>query len=384
MRAVRRACAGRTASSGPGDLAAARPACAVDARQQAGVTHRSSNRSGMTRVPPRQQLHGERTIGYPARRHARNSGLSRRMRLGAHRPRPRGLHAAAGGSGGRAARRPAAAPRGRRRHAARAACRHHRRAARPHSGLAGRRGAPAGHRHRAGAAVRGGPRGPGGRPALRDRGRALPGALDAAQASLQRAEATVGSAQSRFERQQELVRGAIASRQAAEDAAAALAQAQADREAARANVEAARINLANATIRSPIDGRADRSTLTPGALVSANQAAALTTVRTLDPMNVDLTGSTAALLNWRRAVSEGRLTPNGERSKVRLKLENGFPIRTRARSPSRRRTSARTPAPSRSGCSFPIRTGCCGRACMSGPPSRRASRRTASSCRSAR
>ncbi len=150
-------------------------------------------------------------------------------------------------------------------------------------------------------------------------------ALDAAQASLQRAEATVGSAQSRFERQQELVRGAIASRQAAEDAAAALAQAQADREAARANVEAARINLANATIRSPIDGRADRSTLTPGALVSANQAAALTTVRTLDPMNVDLTGSTAALLNWRRAVSEGRLTPNGERSKVRLKLENGFP-----------------------------------------------------------
>jgi len=150
-------------------------------------------------------------------------------------------------------------------------------------------------------------------------------ALEAAEANRQRAEATVSSAQSRFERQQELIRSNVASRQTLEDAAAVLAQARADVEAAKANAEAARINLSNATIRAPIDGRADRSTLTPGALVSASQAAALTTIRTLDPMNVDLIGSSTALLSWRQAIAEGRLKANGGRSKVRLRLENGAP-----------------------------------------------------------
>jgi membrane fusion protein (multidrug efflux system) len=148
-------------------------------------------------------------------------------------------------------------------------------------------------------------------------------AAEAAEASRQRAEAAVTSAQSRFDRQQELIRSNVSSRQTLEDAAATLAQAKADLEAAKANLEAARINLANATIRAPIDGRADRSTLTPGALVSANQVASLTTIRTLDPMNVDLTGSSAALLDWRQAVSEGRLKTDGSETKVRLKLENG-------------------------------------------------------------
>jgi membrane fusion protein, multidrug efflux system len=148
-------------------------------------------------------------------------------------------------------------------------------------------------------------------------------ALDAASAAQSRSEATVISMQSRYERQQDLIRSSVASRQTLEDAIAALAQSKADLEATKANVEAARINLANTTIAAPIEGRTDRSVLTQGALVAANQAAALTTVRTLDPMNVDLSGSSTGLLNWRQAIREGRLKPSSARTQVRLRLENG-------------------------------------------------------------
>jgi len=49
----------------------------------------------------------------------------------------------------------------------------------------------------------------------------------------------------------------------------------------------------------------------------------LTTIRTLDPINVDVTESSTNLLNWRQAVSEGRIKLNGPDVSVKLKLENG-------------------------------------------------------------
>ena len=70
----------------------------------------------------------------------------------------------------------------------------------------------------------------------------------------------------------------------------------------QATVETARINLDYTKITAPIGGRIDKSTLTPGALVTASQTTALTTIRTIDPINVDVTESSTNLLNWRRAV----------------------------------------------------------------------------------
>lgn len=148
-------------------------------------------------------------------------------------------------------------------------------------------------------------------------------AYDSAVADQQKAEAAVPSAQAKVERYQELVNRSAVSKQDLDDANASLAQAHADVASAKAAVETARINLDYTTIRAPISGRVDKSALTPGALVTANQETALTTIRTLDPINVDVTQSSTNLLNLRQAIDAGRIKISGDNVSVRLKLENG-------------------------------------------------------------
>ncbi len=148
-------------------------------------------------------------------------------------------------------------------------------------------------------------------------------AYDSAAAALQRAEATVPSAQSMVTRYQGLIKQNAVSKQDLDNAIASLAQANADVAAAKAALDTARINLDYTSIKAPIGGRIDRSTLTPGALVTASQDTALTTIRTLDPINVDVTQSSTNLLNLRQAIQDGRIKISGENVSVRLKLETG-------------------------------------------------------------
>lgn len=148
-------------------------------------------------------------------------------------------------------------------------------------------------------------------------------ALDSAIAAQRKAEAAVANAQIRANRYHELLQRNTASQQDADDAAATLAQAQADVASAKASVEAARINLAYTKVTAPIDGRVDKSALTPGALVTANQTTALTTIRKLDPINVDVTQSSTNLLKFREAVDSGRLKITGTNVAVKLRLDTG-------------------------------------------------------------
>ncbi len=148
-------------------------------------------------------------------------------------------------------------------------------------------------------------------------------AYDSAAAALQKAEATVPSAQSMVTRYQGLIKQNAVSKQDLDNAIASLAQANADVAAAKAALDTAQINLNYTSIKAPIGGRIDRSTLTPGALVTASQDTALTTIRTLDPINVDVTQSSTNLLNLRQAIQDGRIKISGENVTVRLKLETG-------------------------------------------------------------
>lgn len=148
-------------------------------------------------------------------------------------------------------------------------------------------------------------------------------AYDSAVASLQKAEASVPSAQAKVERYQGLIKQNAVSKQDLDDAVATLAQAQADVAAAKASVDTAKINLDYTTIKAPIGGRTDKSSLTPGALVTASQTTVLTTVRTLDPVYVDVTQSSTNLLNLRQAIDVGRIKISGPNVSVNLKLENG-------------------------------------------------------------
>lgn len=147
--------------------------------------------------------------------------------------------------------------------------------------------------------------------------------LDSALATLQKAEAAVPSAQAKVDRYQNLTKQNAVSKQDLDDALATLAQAKADVASGKASVETARINLDYTKITAPIGGRIDKSSLTPGALVTASQTTILTTIRTIDPINVDVTESSTNLLNWRNAVNEGRLKFAGPDVSVKLKLENG-------------------------------------------------------------
>src|SRR5690606_14279415 len=92
-----------------------------------------------------------------------------------------------------------------------------------------------------------------------------------------------------------------------ENAMAALKVAEADVAAAEAALQSARVTLRFERITAPISGRIGKSTVTQGALVTANQAAPLATVQQLDPIYVDLTQSSAELLELRKALADGRL-----------------------------------------------------------------------------
>ena len=146
---------------------------------------------------------------------------------------------------------------------------------------------------------------------------------DSARAALARAQATLKSARLTARRYGELVKIEAVSTQANDDAQASLAQAEADVASARAAVTSAKVNLDYTRISSPIAGRIGRSSVTRGALVTANQSEALATVQQLDPIYVDLTQSSTSLLNLREQIATGKVKAANGQVPVTLMFENG-------------------------------------------------------------
>jgi membrane fusion protein (multidrug efflux system) len=150
--------------------------------------------------------------------------------------------------------------------------------------------------------------------------------FEQAKAALAVAEANLPPARSRAERLKELVAIRAVGQQDYDEAAAALLRAEAGVASARAAVESARINLAYTPLKAPISGRTGKSSVTPGALVTAYQPAALVTIQQLHPIYVDVTQSSADLLRLRRNLESGQMTRSGPvESTVKLLLEDGTP-----------------------------------------------------------
>jgi len=149
-------------------------------------------------------------------------------------------------------------------------------------------------------------------------------ARDSAEAALVRARATRERAEKKADRYGDLLKNKAGSQEQFDDAQAALKESAADVQVAAADLTKARIELEYTRITSPIDGQIGRSTVTQGALVTANQAQALATVQQLDPIYVDLTQSAAQQLRLRRALEDGRLRrTEGGQPKAILTLEDG-------------------------------------------------------------
>ena len=104
-----------------------------------------------------------------------------------------------------------------------------------------------------------------------------------------------------------LVKSQAVSRQTYDDAVSAEAQGKAAVASARAELEQARIDLAYTTVTAPISGQISSSDYSEGSLVTANQAAKLTTITQLDPIYVDVTQAGGRLLKIKQAVKNGRI-----------------------------------------------------------------------------
>ncbi|ANN67417.1 efflux RND transporter periplasmic adaptor subunit [Bordetella bronchialis] len=149
--------------------------------------------------------------------------------------------------------------------------------------------------------------------------------LDSQRAALARAEAQVKSASLLAERYKPLTETRAISRQTYDDAVAARDQAKADVLAAKAAVDTARINLVYTKVLSPIDGIIGRSTVTEGALVTANQTAALASIQQIDPIYVDVVQSSVQLLRLQDQLAKGEIkrAAGEQAAQVTLTLEDG-------------------------------------------------------------
>ena len=149
-------------------------------------------------------------------------------------------------------------------------------------------------------------------------------AYDSAQAQVTSADANALSVRLKYERYQKLSVAGDVSQQDRDDITASLRQAEAQQSVARAALETARINLGYTRIVAPISGRIATSAFTEGALVTANQDAALTTVQQYAPMYVDLTQPATEVLRLRQQLAAGALArPGAAGATVGLRLEDG-------------------------------------------------------------
>ena len=145
---------------------------------------------------------------------------------------------------------------------------------------------------------------------------------DSAQAAVARAQASLVTARLNAGRSAELVKTNMISRADNDNAQATLRQAQADLRAAEAGLQGANVPLNFTRVTAPISGRIGRSSVTRGALVTASQATPLATIQDLDPMYVQISQSSAELLQLRREIAAGSLQGT-DTVPVEIVLEDG-------------------------------------------------------------
>ena len=144
--------------------------------------------------------------------------------------------------------------------------------------------------------------------------------VNEAKADLVSAKASVESTRLIDERYQNLLKIEGISQQDADNAHADYLVAQATLAKAQAALDSANVNLAFTRITAPISGRTGISNVTEGALLTQGQDTALTTIRKLDPIYIDMTETSEGVLE-RRAMMQREGVTSGS-SDVIAMLEN--------------------------------------------------------------
>ena len=144
-------------------------------------------------------------------------------------------------------------------------------------------------------------------------------AVDVQKAAIAQAQAQLDNDKVELWRKQQLVEKSAGTQQAVDTAEATQRSRAAQVQAAQAQLEIAQINLEYTEIRSPIDGRIGRSSVTVGNVLGPNSGV-LTTVVSQDPMYVLFPVPTRRAIELRQEYAE-----NGgfDAVKVRLRLPDG-------------------------------------------------------------
>jgi membrane fusion protein, multidrug efflux system len=142
-----------------------------------------------------------------------------------------------------------------------------------------------------------------------------------AQANLQSARAQAEAARTLADRYAPLVKMQAIAKQDYTNAVAQARVAEASVAQNSAALRTAQINQHYTRVPAPIAGRVGLSNVTVGALVTADQTNALTTITRLDPVYVDVQEAASDLLALRRALSQGGVVPTS--AQVHLKLPDG-------------------------------------------------------------
>lgn len=151
-------------------------------------------------------------------------------------------------------------------------------------------------------------------------------ALDSAKASLASAQATLERSKQQADRYADLVKSRAISTQDYEDARATYRAAEANVMSAKAAVSSAEINLAYTKIKAPISGQIGKSTVTEGALVTANQTNYLATIQQFDPLFVDLSQSSGEVMKLRMRAKGAEQEFSG----IKVTLDDGTEIEEKA------------------------------------------------------
>jgi membrane fusion protein (multidrug efflux system) len=125
------------------------------------------------------------------------------------------------------------------------------------------------------------------------------------------------------ERKTQLLKTNAASQQDVDDAVAAFKQGEADLKAAEANRDTAAIALDRTKVTASISGRIGKSTITPGALVTASQATAHDHDPATRSVYVDLDQSTSEMERLRAQSASGKLKRPDGGVQIELLMENG-------------------------------------------------------------
>ena len=146
--------------------------------------------------------------------------------------------------------------------------------------------------------------------------------LALAQASLDKANATVPGLEANYERYKRIVNQGATEIQLT-DARTAYEQALADVESAKASVKTAEINLGHTDITAPFEGVLGVSNISIGNLASPSSSTPLVSLNQLDPIYVDMYESAGQVLSATGKYSDFKSESDLSKVKVNVQLDDG-------------------------------------------------------------